>query len=61
MIKAHGSSDARAVKNAVRQAKAYLESGISDRIAECAALWVKAAPGDGEAGAPTPDAAKEEN
>lgn len=61
VIKAHGSSDARAVKNAVRQAKAYLESGISDRIAECAALWVKAAPGDGEAGAPTPDAAKEEN
>lgn len=34
VIKAHGSSDAYAVKNAVRQAKQYVESGIIDSIAE---------------------------
>ena len=61
VIKAHGSSDARAVKNAVRQAKAYLGSGISDRITQSAALWVKAAPKDEEAETPTVDSAKEED
>ena len=36
VIKAHGSSDARAVMNAVRQAASYAETGIIDNIAECA-------------------------
>ena len=34
VFKAHGSSDARAVKNAIRQAKAYLEKGVPDIIDE---------------------------
>ena len=34
MFKAHGSSDARAVKNAIRQAKEYLEKGVPDIIDE---------------------------
>lgn len=40
VIKAHGSSDARAIKNAVRQSIAYLESGISEEIAEWAQTYV---------------------
>ena len=32
VIKAHGSSDAKAVKNAVRQAIAFVKSGINDDI-----------------------------
>ncbi len=32
VIKAHGSSDARAIENAVRQAKAYLEHGVTAEI-----------------------------
>ena len=32
VIKAHGSSDARAVKNAVRQAVKYTEAGVADKI-----------------------------
>ncbi len=36
VIKAHGSSDARAIMNAVRQATSYVETGIIDNIAECA-------------------------
>lgn len=34
VIKAHGSSDARAVMNAVRQAKDYVNTGIIDYISE---------------------------
>ena len=34
VIKAHGSSDAYAIKNAVRQAKQYVSSGIIESIAE---------------------------
>jgi len=32
VIKAHGSSDARAFKNAIRQAKNYCEKGVIDQI-----------------------------
>ncbi len=32
VIKAHGSSDARAVKNAVRQALSYLDKDVSEKI-----------------------------
>ena len=34
VIKAHGSSDARAIKNAIRQASQYASSGIVEGIAE---------------------------
>ena len=34
VIKAHGSSDAYAIKNAVRQAKQYVSSGIIESITE---------------------------
>lgn len=37
VIKAHGSSDARAFKNAIRQAMFYAESGAIDEIAKAAA------------------------
>ena len=32
VIKAHGSSDANAIKNAVRQAISFIESGVNDDI-----------------------------
>lgn len=34
VIKAHGNSDARAMKNAIRQAKECLENGVIDAIAD---------------------------
>ena len=34
VIKAHGSSDAKAIKNAIRQAKQCVEGGINETIAE---------------------------
>jgi len=34
VIKAHGSSDAKAIRSAVRQAIAFVESGITEKIAE---------------------------
>jgi len=34
VIKAHGSSDARAICNAVHQAEMYLETGVTEQIAE---------------------------
>lgn len=34
VIKAHGSSDAKAIKNAVRQAKIFTETGVIETIAE---------------------------
>ena len=34
VIKAHGSSDAYAIKNAIRQAKQYVSSGIIESISE---------------------------
>lgn len=34
VIKAHGSSDARAIMNAVRQAEAYISTGVTEQIAE---------------------------
>lgn len=36
VIKAHGSSDAKAIKNAVRQAISFVETGINDDIASFA-------------------------
>jgi glycerol-3-phosphate acyltransferase PlsX len=36
VIKAHGSSDAKAFKNAIRQAVTYAESGAIYDIAACA-------------------------
>ena len=36
VIKAHGSSDAKALKNAIRQAIGYAESGATEEIAEAA-------------------------
>ena len=32
VIKAHGSSDAKAVKNAVKQAIAFVETGVTEEI-----------------------------
>ena len=37
VIKAHGSSDAKAIKNAVRQAIEFVKTGINDEIAKFAA------------------------
>lgn len=37
VIKAHGSSDAKAIKNAVRQAIDFVKTGINDEIAKFAA------------------------
>ena len=54
VIKAHGSSDARAIKNAVRQSIAYLESGISEEIGEWAMQYVNTAPKEDGAGAGAP-------
>lgn len=34
VIKAHGSSDARAIKNAVRQAKLFTENGVIQKISD---------------------------
>lgn len=34
VVKAHGSSDARAIKNAIRQAKKFHESGLIDKFTE---------------------------
>lgn len=36
VIKAHGSSDARAIRSAVRQAISYAQTGLIDEIARCA-------------------------
>ena len=41
VIKIHGSSDARSVRSAVRQAAAFAESGLSDKIAAAVALTDK--------------------
>ena len=32
VIKAHGSSDANAIKNAIRQAISFIESGVNEDI-----------------------------
>ncbi len=37
VIKAHGSSDAKAIKNALRQAQSFVETGINDEICRFAA------------------------
>ena len=37
VIKAHGSADAKEIKNACRQAIAYVNSGLTEQIAERAA------------------------
>ena len=34
VIKAHGSSDAKAIKNAIRQAKVCIESNVNELIEE---------------------------
>jgi len=34
VIKAHGSSDAKAISNAVRQAEAFVKTGVIGQIAE---------------------------
>ena len=38
VIKAHGSSDARAVKNAIRQAMAFYDSKMIDVISKSSAI-----------------------
>ena len=38
VIKAHGNSDARAIKNAIRQAIAYAETGVIKEIEALAAV-----------------------
>lgn len=43
VIKAHGNSDANAVKNAIRQASAYAETGVTDAIAKHAESFPAAA------------------
>ena len=43
VIKAHGSSDARAVMNACRQAAAYVDGNVNNEIAEAIAEWKAAA------------------
>ena len=43
VIKAHGSSNAKAVKNAIRQAIAYAESGVIYNIARETKLFTPAA------------------
>jgi phosphate acyltransferase len=40
VIKAHGSSDAKAIKNSIRQARQYVLSGVTERIEEAAAHLV---------------------
>ena len=34
VIKAHGSSDAKAIKNAIRQAISFTEKGVIDTISQ---------------------------
>lgn len=46
VIKAHGSSDAVAVKNAIRQAAAYAETGVTDEIARRAERYLHKKPKD---------------
>ena len=41
VIKAHGSSDAKAFKNAIRQAIAYADSGAIYDIAEAAQIYAQ--------------------
>ncbi|OUQ81017.1 phosphate acyltransferase PlsX [Flavonifractor sp. An100] len=48
VIKAHGSSDAYAIKNAVRQAKQYVSSGIIESITENIDVMRLDAPGKSE-------------
>ena len=53
VIKAHGSSDAYAIKNAIRQAIEYTKSGIIEDITENVEymrLPVRAVGGDTDAG-----------
>jgi glycerol-3-phosphate acyltransferase PlsX len=51
VIKAHGSSNAKAFKNAIRQAKAYAESGMIDEIkAKSAELFAKKKTAEAPAG-----------
>ncbi|MDP2891628.1 MAG: phosphate acyltransferase PlsX [Bacillota bacterium] len=37
VIKAHGSSDAKAIKNSIRQARAFVKFGVAERIADVVA------------------------
>ncbi len=41
VIKAHGSSDARAICNAVRQAEAFIRTGVIDQIGEAMKVYDK--------------------
>ncbi len=43
VIKAHGSSDARAICNAVRQAEAFVKTGVIDEISEAMSVYDKRA------------------
>ena len=43
VIKAHGSSDARAICNAVRQAESFIKTGVIDEIKEAMAVYDKRA------------------
>lgn len=49
VIKAHGSSDARAIMNACRQAAAYIDSNVNDEIVRRIALSKKTAASDASA------------
>ena len=41
VIKAHGSSDAKAFKNAIRQALAAAEAGLADELATAMAAYAE--------------------
>ena len=43
VIKAHGSSDARAICNAIRQAEAFVRTGVIDEIKEAMSVYDKRA------------------
>ena len=57
VIKAHGSSDARAIMNAVRQAVAYTETGVTYDIAAHAGSLLQKTPDTAEKPAETAPAA----
>jgi len=53
VIKAHGSSDARAIMNACRQAAAYIDSNVNDEIVRRIALSKKTAAASDASAEPT--------
>ena len=55
VIKTHGSSDALEVKNAVRQAISYVNSGVIMRLAESVGAASPAQPAVPQPAAPQPE------